>query len=691
MHSTSRCGRECAPVSQVTCAESAAEIAPAPHPAATLASRMAAGCTTALHTCLRTAIARQTRTGAPPRLALPALSTARIFLPVHNPLPFRMAATGAGAAPPPTGLLKPHHKFGDTAVPCKIKVDLETGWWDKDAFTQSHPVLQLRLPVKAVGPAKAALGSALLKHKFVPNVLADEAGPEAPTRGGYVPAPPSAAQAEPAPASGKGASPFRWLLLDPALGTATDLSSLPDAARKELEALGLAGVRAGSFTTTWRHMRHSEAVNAILPSGMEALHSFERIGHVAHMNMHREHLPYKQLIAQLVMDYYPGTVRTLVNKTGTIDTVFRTFGMEVLRGEPSLRVTIKENGINFTFDFDKVYWNSRLQPEHARMINWIGGWDAPGVSAAKTAYAKAHRRTMVDGIRAQHRAAVQAAGGVATPQLKAALKAALADAPRGKISIPHSALLPVADEALAPLTGPAAVVADMFCGIGPFALPLAQRGTLVHANDLNPESVASLRIAAEANKVDPALCRPYNMDGRAFIRSLLADGVRFDHVLMNLPADALAFCDAFVGSFPAANWRAASPAELCRVNRLGGLYSAALPDVTPAQIEAAATQPSPPPATATTTAPAGDKWPLPRVHCYCFSKRDSEAEAAADVMQRLAAIMGRPLGEDEGLRIRSVRDVAPSKLMMLVSFTLPADAALAPTETSHSAKRARVE
>lgn len=45
------------------------------------------------------------------------------------------------------------------------------------------------------------------------------------------------------------------------------------------------------------------------------------------------------------------------------------------------------------------------------------------------------------------------------------------------------------------------VIADVFAGVGPFALPAAKRGCGVLANDLNPESYKWLSRNVESNKV----------------------------------------------------------------------------------------------------------------------------------------------------------------------------------------------
>lgn len=53
-------------------------------------------------------------------------------------------------------------------------------------------------------------------------------------------------------------------------------------------------------------------------------------------------------------------IKTVVNKLKTIDTEFRNFQMELLAGEKDFMTTVREHGCSFTFDFSKVYWNTKL-------------------------------------------------------------------------------------------------------------------------------------------------------------------------------------------------------------------------------------------------------------------------------------------------------------------------------------------
>lgn len=79
-------------------------------------------------------------------------------------------------------------------------------------------------------------------------------------------------------------------------------------------------------------------------------------------------MPYRKIIGEVILQKFPN-IKTVVNKTNNITSEFRTFQMEVLAGEDNFVVTQKETGCNFTFDFQKVYWNSRLATEHERLIN----------------------------------------------------------------------------------------------------------------------------------------------------------------------------------------------------------------------------------------------------------------------------------------------------------------------------------
>lgn len=90
----------------------------------------------------------------------------------------------------------------------------------------------------------------------------------------------------------------------------------------------------------------------------------------------------------------------------------------------------------------------------------------------------------------------------------------------------------------------------MFCGVGPFALPAARKGCLVWANDLNPESIRWLRHNIALNRIGSSI-HVHNMDASEFLRKALEElravtSIQsFDHFIMNLPASAYQFLDAF--------------------------------------------------------------------------------------------------------------------------------------------------
>jgi hypothetical protein len=67
----------------------------------------------------------------------------------------------------------------------------------------------------------------------------------------------------------------------------------------------------------------------------------------------------------------------------------------------------------------------------------------------------------------------------------------------------------------------------------------------------------------------------------------------------------------------------------------------------------------------------------PMIHCYCFSKADDPAQ---DAIHRANAVMGTALPRD-AVQVHFVRDVAPKKPMMCLSFRAPAAAAAASTSS----------
>lgn len=85
-----------------------------------------------------------------------------------------------------------------------------------------------------------------------------------------------------------------------------------------------------------------------------------------------------------------------------------------------MNVEVSEEGCIFQFDYSKVYWNSRLNTEHKRLVS---------------------------------------------------------------------------------LFQPGEAVCDVMAGVGPFAVPAGKKKIFVWANDLNPDSYASLAKAVEKNKV----------------------------------------------------------------------------------------------------------------------------------------------------------------------------------------------
>ncbi|KAL9623151.1 MAG: hypothetical protein Q9160_002466 [Pyrenula sp. 1 TL-2023] len=326
-----------------------------------------------------------------------------------------------------------------------------------------------------------------------------------------------------------------------------------------------------------------DILSAIIPTEDhdEMPTGFAQVGHVAHVNLREHFLPYKHLIGQVLLDK-ASNLRTVINKTEDVgsNNVFRTFPYEILAGDDDMKVSTMESDCEFRFDFSKVYWNTRLNTEHTRIINKFKKGEA---------------------------------------------------------------------------------VCDAMAGVGPFACPAGKKDVFVWANDLNPDCYAALSEAIKRNKVDNYV-KAFCGDGREFMRRSALDLPRsrrktsksirsrsknqkasqkvreetmeepsvFAHYVMNLPASAVEFLDAFRGIY-------AGREELFREEK------------------------------------------LPFIHVYCFSqKHDDPAQETEEVCQKVSTYLGSQIKpSDSEVEIHDVRLVSPQKKMFCASFRLPEEVAFA--------------
>eukprot|EP00955_Chlamydomonas_euryale_P042770 352421-Chlamydomonas_euryale.AAC.51 len=377
-----------------------------------------------------------------------------------------------------------------------------------------------------------------------------------------------------------GRSDTKLLLLDDSF---PDVTLLSEELQGIVESNALEQVKH-TVVLDYSYLNATQVLRKLLPPEVEVPTSFECVGHLAHLNLREEQLPYKAIIGAVMLDKNP-SLKTVVNKLGSIENEYRVFPMEVVAGLNSTETEVVQHGARFRLDFAKVYWNSRLETEHRRLV--------------------------------------------------------------GKFL-------------------PEDVVVDMMAGIGPFVVPAAKQGCTVYANDLNPESMAYLAINAKLNKVTSKV-HMFNMCGRRFVRMLLdapkhvpahdeqsaegmasasatiapenanssgdstpvqqmpegfrppGGGLVFQHAVMNLPASAVEFLDAFNGAFDPSTWRDRE---------------------------------------------------LPKVHVYTFKKG---TETEADIVGKVEQYLGGKL--ETPAEVYTVRDVAPNKLMLCVSFQVPKDVA----------------
>ncbi|CAK9160175.1 unnamed protein product [Ilex paraguariensis] len=108
------------------------------------------------------------------------------------------------------------------------------------------------------------------------------------------------------------------------------------------------------LTLFYSYWQKNEILEAVLPKDMIIPSAFETVGHIAHLNLRDEHLPYKKLIARVVLDKNQPKIQTVVNKIDAIHNDYRTMQLEVLAGNRSLVSTVVENGLRFHVDLATV-------------------------------------------------------------------------------------------------------------------------------------------------------------------------------------------------------------------------------------------------------------------------------------------------------------------------------------------------
>ncbi|KAH9620160.1 hypothetical protein KSS87_022554 [Heliosperma pusillum] len=391
----------------------------------------------------------------------------------------------------------------------------------------------------------------------------------------------------------------RYVILSERIHTQADLCDVPQQKLEELRKL---------------------CQIEVIPYSLTLGYSYWGAGHVAHLNITEELLPYKDIIAKVIYDKNYPRIKTVVNKVGSITNEFRVPKFEVLAGESDMATEVRQYGARFKLDYGLVYWNSRLEHEHMRIVSLfqageticdmfagIGPFAVPAALKGCTVY-----------------------GNDLNPDSIRYLKI---NAEINKVGNRVFAYNMDAREFISHLMTVPTLKKNDSCRTPPNASDGSSRTSNGGVNDENSEvakvkvnsSISAAKSPAEYCQEDNGAVGSDSSGGtkrgtskrlRTFDPPAVKPWEHVDHVIMNLPASALQFLDAFKGRIQKKYWK--------------GL--------------------------------------LPWIHCYCFIRAsETEEYIISEAESRLGAKMLDPV-------FHRVRDVAPNKAMFCLSFRLPEEA-----------------
>lgn len=393
-----------------------------------------------------------------------------------------------------------------------------------------------------------------------------------------------------------------------------------------------------------------------------------RLASAAHFNLRDEYLPYKHLIGRVVLDKNP-SLRTVVNKLDSISASFRFFEMEVLarrlpspspssdlpasgssnepeaEAESEFVVTTHENGCSFTFDFSKVYWNSRLQAEHTRLTDLFAPEDvlADGFAGVGPFALPAAKGRKCLGVFANDLNPASASSLVqnvkankVSPAQHAKSRAELIRAGAGAEQVEHNVRCYNLDGGEFFRKVVQEAYADPFVrskAAGPAQGAGARKAAKLARREREREATSS-RAAAAAVVDDKSLAAADPASALAPPAPTPSPLGRFiEHFVMNLPATAIDLLGCFRGLYVPLLGR--TKADRALFYERWEAYSAA-------RAGAAAS------AVVSGTVPTKRRRPM--VHCYCFTKEGPE-RYEADICEVCDARIGK--GEDQADGVNS--------------------------------------